>query len=157
MTNTAAIATKLNVLESAIVRVEEWANVLFCVVKGLGARFVSKKVVEVKKLNLADCIVKKYSATEVQTIHFTTGAYVIAKIGTGEITSEYRGKERVLPEELRQYAKTQAVEYKPEPRVAAPVKKASVNLSYHRTSCRNCDRTNTVLTRGLCTDCYGEC
>ena len=50
MTNTAAIATKLNVLESAIVRIEEWANVLFCVVKGLGARFVSKKVVEVKKV-----------------------------------------------------------------------------------------------------------
>jgi hypothetical protein len=48
MTNTAAIATKLNVLESAIVRVEEWANVMFVVVKGLGARFVSKKVVENK-------------------------------------------------------------------------------------------------------------
>lgn len=44
MTNTAAIATKLNVLESAIVQVEEWAHVLFVVVKGLGARFVSKKI-----------------------------------------------------------------------------------------------------------------
>ena len=43
-----AIATKLNVLESAIVRIEEWAHVLFVVVKGLGARFVSKKVVEEK-------------------------------------------------------------------------------------------------------------
>lgn len=42
--NTAAIATKLNVLESAIVRIEEWANVLFVVAKGVGARFVSKKV-----------------------------------------------------------------------------------------------------------------
>jgi len=41
-----AIATKLNVLESAIVRIEEWAHVLFVVVKGLGARFVSKKVVK---------------------------------------------------------------------------------------------------------------
>ena len=49
----AAIATKLNVLESAIVRVEEWANVLFVVVKGLGARFVSKKVVEIKKMEYA--------------------------------------------------------------------------------------------------------
>ena len=47
--NTAAIATKLNVLESAIVRIEEWANVLFVVAKGVGARFVSKKInVEVK-------------------------------------------------------------------------------------------------------------
>lgn len=44
MTTTAAIATKLNVLESAIVRVEEWFSVMFVVVKGLGARFVSKKI-----------------------------------------------------------------------------------------------------------------
>ena len=43
--NTATIATHLNVLESAITKVEEWANCLFVVVKGLGARFVSKKVV----------------------------------------------------------------------------------------------------------------
>ena len=42
------IAAKLNVLETAIVRIEEWTHVLFVVVKGLGARFVSKKVVEVK-------------------------------------------------------------------------------------------------------------
>lgn len=45
MTTTAQnIATKFNVLESAVVRIEEWSSVLFCVVKGLGARFVSKKM-----------------------------------------------------------------------------------------------------------------
>jgi hypothetical protein len=54
-----AIAQKLNVLESAIVRVEEWANVLFVVVKGLGARFVSKKVIKVENLKT----VKKTSAS----------------------------------------------------------------------------------------------
>ncbi len=43
-----AIAQKLNVLESAIVRIEEWTHVLFVVVKGLGARFVSKKVIKVE-------------------------------------------------------------------------------------------------------------
>ena len=42
--NTTAIASHLNVVESAITRCEEWARVLFVVVKGLGARFVSKKV-----------------------------------------------------------------------------------------------------------------
>ena len=56
MTNIAAIATKLNVLQSAIVRVEEWAHVLFVVVKGLGGRFVSKKVVEVKIVELPKTI-----------------------------------------------------------------------------------------------------
>lgn len=47
--NAAAIATHLNVPESAIVRVEEWANVLLAVVRGLGARFVSKKVVKMSE------------------------------------------------------------------------------------------------------------
>ena len=53
-----AIATKLNILESAIVRIEEWAHVLFVVIKGIGARFVSKKVVEekMKKSELAEKI-----------------------------------------------------------------------------------------------------
>jgi len=46
----AQIAQHLNVAESAITRVEEWVNVLFVVVKGLGARFVSKKVVAVKTI-----------------------------------------------------------------------------------------------------------
>lgn len=46
----AAIATKLNVLESAIVRVEEWAHVLFVVVRGIGARFVSKKIMTTTEL-----------------------------------------------------------------------------------------------------------
>jgi dissimilatory sulfite reductase (desulfoviridin) alpha/beta subunit len=46
----AAIAQHLNVAESAIIRVEEWANVLFAVVKGIGARFVSKKVVKVDSI-----------------------------------------------------------------------------------------------------------
>lgn len=44
----AAIAQHLNVTESAIVRVEEWANVVFTVVRGLGARFISKKVVKME-------------------------------------------------------------------------------------------------------------
>ena len=41
---TTQIAKHLNVAQSAIVRIEEWANVLFCAVKGLGGRFVSKKI-----------------------------------------------------------------------------------------------------------------
>jgi hypothetical protein len=56
-----AIATKLNVLESSIVRVEEWANVLFVVVKGLGARFVSKKVVEEEKKKMEYTIERQLS------------------------------------------------------------------------------------------------
>jgi hypothetical protein len=47
-TATAAIANHLNVDASAITEVQEWARVLWVRVKGLGARFVSKKVVEVK-------------------------------------------------------------------------------------------------------------
>lgn len=43
-----AIAQHLNVTESAILEVQEWARVLWVRVKGLGARFVSKKVVKME-------------------------------------------------------------------------------------------------------------
>ena len=42
--NTIAIANHLNVAADAIVEVQEWARVLWVRVRGLGARFVSKKV-----------------------------------------------------------------------------------------------------------------
>ena len=54
--NTAAIAQHLNITESAIVRIEEWANVLFVVCRRIGARFVSKKVVEAKMEKYTDII-----------------------------------------------------------------------------------------------------
>jgi hypothetical protein len=44
--NTAAIANHLSVAASAIVEVQEWARVLWVRVRGLGARFVSKKVLK---------------------------------------------------------------------------------------------------------------
>jgi len=48
--NTAAIANHLNVAESAITEVQEWARVMWVRVKGLGARFVSKRVVKVMEI-----------------------------------------------------------------------------------------------------------
>lgn len=47
---TAAIAQHLSITESAILRVEEWSQVLFVVARGLGGRFVSKKYQD-KKMN----------------------------------------------------------------------------------------------------------
>jgi len=41
-----AVAQHLNVAAEAILEVQEWARVLWVRVKGIGARFVSKKVVE---------------------------------------------------------------------------------------------------------------
>jgi len=43
--NATAIAQHLNVAQQAIVEIQEWTSVLWVRVKGLGARFVSKKVV----------------------------------------------------------------------------------------------------------------
>ncbi len=43
-TLTANIAAKYNVAESAITEIREWANVFFAVIKGIGGRFVSKKM-----------------------------------------------------------------------------------------------------------------
>lgn len=44
----AAIATHLNVSPNQVKRAEEWVSVLFVVVNGLGARFVSKKVIKME-------------------------------------------------------------------------------------------------------------
>jgi hypothetical protein len=46
----AQIATALNVSPNQIKRAEEWKNVLFVVVQGKGARFVSKKVIKMDVL-----------------------------------------------------------------------------------------------------------
>jgi hypothetical protein len=46
--NTAAIANHLNVAEAAIAEIQEWARVLWVRVRGMGARFVSKKVVKME-------------------------------------------------------------------------------------------------------------
>jgi hypothetical protein len=49
-----AIAQHLNVPAAAILEVQEWARVLWVRVKGLGARFVSKKVVIMKDVTLPE-------------------------------------------------------------------------------------------------------
>jgi hypothetical protein len=53
--NTQAIASHLNIIDSAIIEIQEWANVLWVKFIG-GVRFVSKKigakVVELEKHNL---------------------------------------------------------------------------------------------------------
>lgn len=48
----AAIASHLNVAASAIVEIQEWARVLWVRIKGVGARFVSKKVVEAMTMTI---------------------------------------------------------------------------------------------------------
>ena len=50
--NAAAIAQHLNIAKSAIIKIEEWANVLFVVCRRIGARFVSYQII--KAMNEAD-------------------------------------------------------------------------------------------------------
>ena len=45
----AQIAQHLNVTESAILEVQEWARVLWVRIRGIGARFVSKKVIKMEQ------------------------------------------------------------------------------------------------------------
>lgn len=58
--NAAAVAQHLNIAESAIVRIEEWANVLFVVCRRLGARFVSYQIIKIMN---EPTTVKKFSLT----------------------------------------------------------------------------------------------
>ena len=61
-TATAAIASHLNIAESIIASVEEWAHVLFVRFIGRRPRFVSKKVVEAKAMSI-DEMMEEYLAS----------------------------------------------------------------------------------------------
>jgi hypothetical protein len=47
--DTLIIAQHLNIAQTAITKVESWANCLFVVAKGIGARFVSKQILKAEK------------------------------------------------------------------------------------------------------------
>jgi hypothetical protein len=161
MTTTSNIAAKFNVLESAIVRVEEWASVMFCVVKGIGARFVSKKYKAREKKMAVDYKTEKYSELETIVRHFDTGAWVIVGTFNGLVVREHRGKGSSVTDEHRAYALAQAAAVKAKMNKPAIVDhtQAPVKPSFRRrTSCLNCGITNSILMgRGYCTDCHGEC
>lgn len=152
----AAIATKLNVLESAIVRVEEWAHVLFVVVKGLGARFVSKKVVELKKMtkiNIANKVValiggKAWAGGD------NIRVYLAHKNG-GYITVGFTGLDcRTTKNAANEYSELRSaglLEYQ-------RLDDAQAVVPSRSGVCLNCDlSTSQLLGRGYCTDCHGEC
>ena len=63
---TSQIAQHLNVLESAVIRVEEWAHVMFAVVKGIGARFVSKKIIVKMNTPIKAALISKMSTVIAQ-------------------------------------------------------------------------------------------
>jgi hypothetical protein len=155
-TMNAAIATKLNVLESAIVRVEEWVNVLFVVVKGLGGRFVSKKIVETKamtKVDVANKVVALIGGkvwvggdnVRVYLAHKNGGYITVGATCLGCRTTKNAANE---------YSVLRAAGLLDYPTVAS----ASVSAPVRSGVCLNCDlSTGTLLGRGYCTDCYGEC
>lgn len=95
-----AIAKHLNIVQSEVLRIEEWANCLFVVVKGLGARFVSKKVMEEIKLpNLkgTEKQVKWASDIRIQTVRRLD-------IMVDHFSTRYAKKDReAVAEEVRKY------------------------------------------------------
>jgi hypothetical protein len=155
MTNTAAIATSLNVLECAIVRVDEWASVLFVVVKGLGARFVSKKVVKMEtKLDRANKIVNELGYGETWTGGSVVRVYFGSTSGYIEI-----GTKSVDCRKLKHSVAFMAIRDAGLLEVAADLISPSQSGNVvRRGSCLNCGITASILMgRGYCTDCHGEC
>ena len=73
MNATAAIANHLNVAAEAITEIQEWASVLWVRVKGLGARFVSKKVAEAKEMHQYDARVFRGEFPERITYNYPDG------------------------------------------------------------------------------------
>jgi hypothetical protein len=82
MNVTITIAKHLQVNHWQITRVEEWAKVLFAVVKGLGSRFVSKKVIsqmsntptERQSKYLEDLIESKRNKLSISALNMATGS-----------------------------------------------------------------------------------
>jgi hypothetical protein len=156
--NTLAIATHLNVLETTIVRIEEWANVLFVVAKGLGARFVSKKInVEVKvetRLDRANAIVKElgygkvWIGGKVIRVYFgSTSGYI--EIGTKSVNCQKLNHSLAFMN-IRDAGLLEVT--------SDLLSTLDVPAAARRGSCLNCGITNTLLMgRGYCTDCHGEC
>lgn len=156
-----AIATKLSILESAIVRVEEWAHVLFVVVKGLGARFVSKKVkvVEPKKMTKIDVAnnVVALIGGKVWAGGDNVRVYLAHKNG-GYITVGVNGLDcRTTKNAANEYSALRTAGLLDYPSLEAGP--SSNNSRPTRSGvCLNCDiRSAILLGRGYCTDCYGEC
>lgn len=75
----AQIARHLNIVESAIVRVEEWANVIFAVIKGVGGRFISKKVVKKMEITVEKLEAiggKRWQKNGMDRVYFNIEKYV---------------------------------------------------------------------------------
>jgi hypothetical protein len=83
--NTTAIANHLNVATAAILEVQEWARVLWVRVRGLGCRFVSKKVgvMDLSREKLAAKIAAELTCT----------AKVWSKSGKVRVYLSHRGKD----------------------------------------------------------------
>jgi len=60
--NTALIANHLNIETHMIVRIERWKTVLFVVIRGVGARFVSYKILPNKSPDTEKTLIKKMIA-----------------------------------------------------------------------------------------------
>lgn len=157
--NTHAIATKLNILDSAIIEIQEWASVLFVKFVG-GCRFVSKKI-GVNKMTIqdyakkvADLIKGKEwhgaNETRVYLAGGKCGYYVIGRNGllTKNAKNAYNEYSALREAGLIEWS------------VSVPelTSKSCPVAVKRRTACLNCGITNTILMgRGYCTDCHGEC
>lgn len=80
----AQIAQHLNIAESAITRIEEWAKVLFVIAKGIGARFVSKKVVKMMKIEDAEKIASKIAPGRTVSV-IDDGRVIVRRASNEEI------------------------------------------------------------------------
>jgi hypothetical protein len=67
--NTTAIAQQLNILDSAIIEIQEWANVLWVRFVG-GCKFVSKKAIKMTELEALEEIGNRWKKGEYDRIYF---------------------------------------------------------------------------------------
>ncbi len=156
--NSAAIACSLNISTAQLIKIEEWASVLWVKFVG-GCRFVSKKIGETKmKLTTEKRELDWVCRSEVPTAnkYFPDQAWVaINQSGIIGQSKEAVGT-KAPSQELINYALSHVKSFKVKlVNSTAPATSKHVN---RRGSCLNCGITNSLLLgRGYCTDCHGEC
>lgn len=158
MNATIQIAEVLNVSPNQIKSVREMAWVYCVVVVGKRATFVSKKKVEVAKVETRQSIAVKVAELIGGNV-WQGGDKIRVYLGKGYVEVGARSLNCKALNHYLAYSKIREAGLDAAYETTEAVsQQTTATVARRRRSCLDCDFTTSVLFgRGYCTDCYGEC
>lgn len=157
MNVTIQVAEVLNVSPNQIKSVREMAWVYCVVVFGQRATFVSKKKVEVSKVETRHSIAVKV-ADLIGGKVWMGGDKVRVYLGKGFVEVGSRSLNCKSLNHYTAYSAIRDAGLDAAYETTEAVSQQTTATVARRRNCLNCDLTASVLLgRGYCTDCYGEC